>query len=187
MFALSDTNATIPSANEPVTLEIPANVLERILHRFSSTRYDPGILPAPTLEQLHAAAVFHDKFDIHIDKYDPNEAFHSALKKDPFAALAYASQINDLDLGRRAIQLIQVDGPLLTIYGIWNLISNVKPTWQLAFARLILPRVSLAHCGYDLSDSDGEAYDDRCSDAVIAFSPETIISMKEVADAFDPK
>jgi hypothetical protein len=60
------------------------------------------------------------------------------LKQDPFAGLAYASRQNDLDLGRQGIRLIRFDTDLEHHFDLWKKMTDVKHSWQLALASLLL-------------------------------------------------
>ena len=179
MFTLPTTGTAI---EEPINLEETADVLGRLLNGIFSSQFDPSILPAKGLGQLHALAKAHDKFGIETHQFEAKAAFNSALKDDPWAGLAHASHINDLELGRNAIQLMRLDKTYDS--DIWELLSDVKPTWQIALARLVLPKMKNESCDY--YDGDEE---DRLTDVEWygMSSTKFRISMKEVAKRFNPK
>jgi hypothetical protein len=156
MFSLPDNDTEAVFSNEEINLEETADVMERILHGLISTQYDPNFLSSPTLRQLHAAVKAHDKYDIEINRLKATLAFKSALKNDPWAGLAYASHINDLTLGRHAIELLQFDKIEKDGTGFWGMMADVKPSWQIALARLILPEIAFAFpelCHADFLDA----------------------------------
>jgi len=124
---------------EPFIVEETAEVLGRMLHGLYAARHAPTILSSPTLDEIYANVKIHRKYKIDVTLYDANAKLHTALAQDPFAGLAYASQKNDLELGRQAIRLIQFKTDSSNYCDLWEMMRNVKPTWQLALAKLLLP------------------------------------------------
>jgi hypothetical protein len=62
------------------------------------------------------------------------------LEVDPYAGFTFASWNADLELGRKAIELMDLlngDGN-----DFWEDISDAKPSWQLALAQLAMPSMS---------------------------------------------
>jgi hypothetical protein len=123
---------------EPLVLEETAEELSRMLHGLYAARHTPSILPNPTLETLYANVKLHKKYNIEITRGEADDELHRMLKQDPFAGIAYASRQNDLDLGRQAIRLIQFDTDMERHFDLWKKMVNVKPSWQLALASLLL-------------------------------------------------
>ena len=189
MFSLPNADAGASSVNDSVNsvnVEETAYVIERILNGMSPRQYD---LPSPpTLEQLHGAVRAHDKFDITINRSHATAALRYALSEDPWTGLAYASHINDLALGRMAIELMgpgDIDGDGCCI---WESLSdlNVKPTWQIAFLKLILLDV---RSDYSDKDNRDQEHGKRVEYAKkpIVFSSRNVLSMADIAAQFDPK
>jgi hypothetical protein len=187
MFSMPYTNTEAASVNEVINLEETADVIERILHGLYSSRYDPSVLSSPCLRQLHAAVKAHDKFDIQTNQFKATMSFESALKRDPWAGLAFASHINDLALGRDAIKLIRLHKIYEGGAGIWEMMSDIKPNWQIAFARLILPKIHSEFPEYYHVDFADAMTDKESSERNVTFSTKCKINMARVAASFDPK
>jgi hypothetical protein len=98
------------------------------------------------------------------------------LKQDPFAGLAYASRQNDLDLSRQAIQLIRFDTDMEHYFDLWKKMVDVKPSWQLALARLLLPVYAYENLPYEYPFKGGSSLEVKCD-----------IDLDQVALASEPK
>jgi len=185
MFLLFNGGTGRSSVNDSVDLEETADVIERMLYPIYSNQYDPLVLEKEeeSLGQLHAIVKAHDKFKIETNRSQAKSARKSALMQNPWAALAYASHTNDLDLGRLAIQLL----PLSSINDsdIWELLSHVKPTWQIALGKLILPKIINGSFSYynDNSEDDDVSGIEWYRMSSTGFS----VSLQEVAKNFNPK
>ena len=181
MFSLPSTGVGAISIDEPINLDEPADVIERMLHGLYSSHYDPAVLPLPSLRQLHLAAKAHDKFDIGINQSKANMALYLALKGDPWTGFAYASHINDLELGRRAIQLMRFnEGEEDPDFDLWESLADVKPAWQLAFAKVLSPN-------YRVYCEDPIGYLGSEGDRTYIFQSDWQMSLKDMADKFNPK
>lgn len=103
--------AETSSLNGPRTVLLPENadVVKRIIHGLYAARHKPDILPEPSLELLHAHVMFHQKYNIKVSRFAAESALTAALRKDSFAGIAYASRLDDLTLGRQAIELLRFD------------------------------------------------------------------------------
>jgi hypothetical protein len=120
-----------------------------MLHGLYAARHTPSILPKPTLETLYANVKLHRKYNIEITRGKADDELLKMLKQDPFAGLAYASRQNDLDLSRQAIQLIRFDTDMEHHFDLWKKMVDVKPSWQLALARLLLPVYAYENSPYE--------------------------------------
>lgn len=179
MFSLPTTGTTVTSSSNPITIQQPAAVLERMLHGFYSSEYNPDILPKPTLDQLYATVKMHDMFGIDINRVEADKALHLALKQDPFRGLAYASHINDIELGRSAIQLMRFS---TTWFSLWKKMSDIKPAWQLALIKLLSPLHSIVYVDPSTYTSD----EDESSREII-WRSKSKATLKDIAAKFDPK
>lgn len=181
IFSLPDTDG-ISSTNQPIDLDEPAEVIERVLHGLYASRLNDG--STPSLEVLYAAVKLHDKFNIETGLNAAEEALHLGVKRDPFAAFAYASQRSDLALGRQAIRLMRLGSGEKRVIKLWSMMSDdAEPSWQLALAELVDPShmrnyFVAVHC--DFARKNGSS-----SQLSIATSYE--IDMEEVAAKFEPK
>jgi hypothetical protein len=179
IFSLPDTD-DVSFPNQPIDLDEPAEVIERVLHGLYASRLND--CSNPSLEILHAAIRFHDKFNIETGLKTAEEALQLGITRDPFAAFAYASQRGDLALGRQAIRLIRVGSGGNRMIKLWSMMSEAKPSWQLALAELE-PAPS---CDYsvavlcDFVNKDG-------SSSHVSIKTRFEIDMDEVAARFDPK
>ena len=135
-------------SNGPRTVLLPENadVVQRIIHGLYAARHKPDILPEPSLELLHADVMFHQKYNIKVSRSDAESALTAALRKNPFAGIAYAGRLDDLTLGRQAIELLRFD-PVHKggVFDLWAAMADIKPSWQLALASLLLPYQSFHH------------------------------------------
>jgi hypothetical protein len=159
--------------SETVALDEPSDLIAKMLHGLYAARHDPKNLPESTLELLHAHVKLHDKYDIKVTRAQAENTLHTALYKSPFAGLAYASQINDLTLGRQAIELIRFDYK----FDLWMSLSDVKPSWQLALAQLLLPTHPNAQAKSTAVVQRGK----------VTIENKYVIDLKDVASRFNPK
>jgi hypothetical protein len=146
------------------------------MHDLYAARHTPSILPKPTLEMLYANVKLHKKYNIEITRGKADNQLHQMLKQDPFAGLAYASRQNDLDLGRQAIGLIQCDTDMEHHLRLWEKMVDVKPSWQLALASLLLPVYAYKNSPYEYPFKGGSSLEVKCD-----------IDLDQVALAFNPK
>lgn len=86
------------------------------------------------MDQLYNLSKFCDKFDFDRGRAHATAALRSMLRKDPFAGLAYASRTNNLALGKQAIELLELAAFLTGQFDLWEVMSEVKPSWQIALA-----------------------------------------------------
>jgi hypothetical protein len=180
MFSLPNASTGASSLKDSVKLEETADVIERMLNGMYSRQYDPP--SSPTLRQLHAAVKAHDKFDIEFNRSEAKMALESALREDPWEGFGYASRNNDVELGKIAIQLMRLEET--DDSDIWDLLSDVKPTWQIALGRLVLPKMqNKAFSYYEGNEEEqlsGIEWYKMCSTDVM-------VNMREVAKIFNPK
>jgi hypothetical protein len=64
------------------------------------------------------------------------------ITTQPYKALAFASTQGDIELGRRAIRVSRFKNLSVGGGDIWQLIAGLTPAWQIAFARLVMPKLS---------------------------------------------
>ena len=161
---------------ESLVLEETAEELSRMLHGLYAARHAPSILPQPTLEMLYANVKLHKKYKIEITRAEAYDELHQMLKQDPFAGLAYASRQNDLDLGRQAIRLIQFDTDMEHHFDLWKKMADVKHSWQLALASLLLRVYAYQNPPYEYPLRGGTTLEVNCDidleQVALAFSPE---------------
>ena len=182
MFSLPDAQ-TVSSSNQQIDLDEPAEVIERVLHRLNIATINDVAFPTPSLVISYNEVKFHDKFNINTGRKSAEEALRIGIKEDPFAALAYASRQNDVALGRRAIKLIRFGSKQSGEVSLWAKMSDVKPSWQLAFAKLTLPGFSYRYDGSTVHERD-----DAWSSVDISLKTGGHkFNMEAVAAQFNPK
>lgn len=185
MFSLPNGGTGPSSVNDTVNLEGTADVIARMLYPIYSKQYDHLVLEEEeeSLGQLHAIVKAHDKFNIETNRSQAQSARKWALMQNPWAALAYASHSNDLELGRLVIQLLPLSN--INDSDIWELLSDVKPTWQIALGRLILPKIMNEYFSYYNDNPE----DDDVSGIEWYRMPSTgfSFSLQEVAKKFSPR
>jgi hypothetical protein len=138
IITLLTPESVFADGTESLVLEETAEELSRMVHGLYAARHTPSILPKPTLEMLYANVKLHKKYNIEITRGKADDKLHKMLKHYPFAGLAYASRQNDLDLGRQAIRPIRFDTDMEHHFDLWKKMVDVKPSWQLGLARLLL-------------------------------------------------
>jgi len=122
----------------------------------------------------------HDKFQITDVRQVAKHRLNDSLRRDPFAGLAFASRQDDVKLGRKAIKLMSfskwLKGPRVGSIGFWEKISDVKPSWRLALAELLMPVITVSR-------------EKRGSDTVARSHLEAPVytNMKAIAKNFEPK
>jgi hypothetical protein len=183
MFSLPDTDV-IPFLNQQIDLDEPAEVIERALNGLYSAHMNDIALrtQTPGLEVLHATVKFHDKFNMDMGRETAERALHLGIKRDPFAALAYASRQDDVDLGRQAIKLIRFGSEEYGDVSLWARMSDIKPSWQLAFAKLTIPTFSYQYHKGPVLERD----DEWSSIDVELETYQHVFNMEDVAKLFDP-
>jgi hypothetical protein len=102
----------------------------------------------------------------------------SNLDQDPFAGCAFASQHDDIHLGRMAIKLIDLQVGVGGRLHFWKQISDAKPSWQLAFAQLVMPFISRYH---DKPPPPG------IKSVAISYHAAVKTDLREIAAAFNPR
>jgi len=161
---------------EPLVREETAEELSRMLHGLYSARHTASILPQPTLEMLYANVKLHKKYNIEITRGKADDELHKILKQDPFAGLAYASRQNDMILGQQAIRLIRFDTDMEHHFDLWKKMADVKHSWQLALASLLLRVYAYDNPPYEYSLRRATTLEVKCD-----------IDLDQVALAFNPK
>jgi hypothetical protein len=161
---------------ESLVLEENAEELSRMLHGLYAARHTSNILPKPTLEMLYANVKLHQKYNIEITRGKADDKLHKMLKQDPFAGLAFASRQNDLDLGRQAIRLIRFETDMEHHFDLWKKMVDVKPSWQLALASLLLRVYAYDNPPYEYPLRRATTLEVNCD-----------IDLDQVALAFNPK
>lgn len=147
-----------------------------MLHGLYAARHTPSILPDPTLEMLYADIKLHKKYNIKVTRADADVKLHMMLKQNPFAGLAFASHQNDLLLGRQAIRLIRFETDMEHHFDLWNKMADVKHSWQLALASLLLRVYAYDNPPYDYPLREATTLEVKCD-----------IDLDQVALAFNPK
>jgi hypothetical protein len=106
-----------------------------------------------------------EKYQAHDLICSTEEKVESIIAEDPFAIFIHASKTNDIELARRAIKHIEFDP-----YGgtdIWEEMFELPPSWQIAFARLVTPKLT-----YEDGHVDTEPYRVSMSWVARKFNPE---------------
>jgi hypothetical protein len=83
MFWLPTETNAVPFINQPIELDEPAEVIERVLRSLYTARMYESVSARPSLKVLHAAFKFHDKFNIDTGRKSAEEALHLEITKDP--------------------------------------------------------------------------------------------------------
>jgi len=161
---------------ESLVLEETAEELSRMLHGLYAARHASSMLPQPTLEMLYANVKLHKKYNIEITRGKADDELQKMLKQDPLAGLANASRQNDIILGRQAVRLIRFDTDMEHHFDLWKKMADVKHSWQLALASLLL-RI------YAYENSPYEYYLRRTTTLEVNCD----IDLDQVALAFNPK
>jgi hypothetical protein len=89
---------------------------------------------------LYDMMKIHDKYDTQIIRQQVEQDWEVALASDPFGGFAFASHIDDVELGKKAIKLMKLRsgvGYCLDV-NIWEAISHAKLSWQLELVKLTL-------------------------------------------------
>jgi hypothetical protein len=186
MFSLPAEASVVPFTNQPIELDEPAEVIERVLRSLYTARMYESVSASPSLKVLYAAVKFHDKFNIDTGRKSAEEALHLESTKDPFAAFAYASQQGDLALARKAIKLIRFGSEQRGNANLWAMMSDAKPTWQLALAKIVTPIFTYNH-DHNYRDYRRYATDGNCSSSHVSLETRCEINMDQVAAKFEPE
>ena len=188
MFTLPTSVQPAASQDVPIVLEESTDDVERMLRRLYVARYSLHNCSPPTLASLHSAVKLHDKYDIELGRIESYEALHQALVGDPWGALAYASQVNDVELGRQAILRLRSDRDETDSDDIWYTMSKakIKPSWQVAFATLVTGTHYSGYLASGADVADIKMCKDEHSTRFITFHYGCGISLEEIAERFDP-
>jgi hypothetical protein len=172
MFSVPTTSSN-QNYSEPIFIDEKADVLALVLSDLCSNR---SIADRQRMEVdvnvLHAAFRAYDKYDIVDDGRAVENALAEALQDGPFKVFATASRQYNLDLGRLAIQWMSHSPRQADKFDFWQEVSEATLSWQVALARLLMPKFTLWKNGNN-NDND------------VTLLVE--IDMKEVAEKFDPK
>jgi hypothetical protein len=129
-----------PSTPHVITIDEPANTLSRMIEAMYGDHYKH--LPPSKIDfkLLYDMMKIHDKYDTQIIRQQVEQDWAVALASDPFGGFTFASHIDDLELGKKAIKLMKLDpGQYYSLdINIWEAMSHAKPTWQLELAKLIM-------------------------------------------------
>jgi hypothetical protein len=120
----------------------------------------------------------HDKFQVPDARRAAECRLESNLEQDPFAGFAFASQHDDLQLGRKAIKLIDLQVGVGGRLDFWKQISEAKPSWQLALAQLVMPFISRYH---DKPPPPG------VKSVAISYHAAVKTDLRDIAAAFNPR
>jgi hypothetical protein len=139
MFSLP-TNTLSIDESQPIFIDVKAEILALMVtdlyqHQCKIKQSQPRQL----ISTLHSAVELYEKLELR-DALDLAKArLDDALKENPIDGFIYASQHNDLDLGRRAIKYWKFLPDIAGNYDFWEKICGAKPSWQLALARSLMP------------------------------------------------
>lgn len=158
---------------EPIFIDEKADVLALLLHNSQRNRCWDDLVPLKAdVTILHAAVMATDKFDVDDPQDELDDALDYALDQTPFRIFATASRQNNLHLGKMAIKNMTHSRHRVGKFDFWQEVSEATPSWQVALARLLLPKPTL------WKTDNGEDND------VTALSQ---IDMDQVAENFSPK
>jgi hypothetical protein len=180
MFSLSTTEPNFDQS-QPIFIDEKAETLAIMLSDIQN-------------HDLHSRQSAHQKYDLATnysvvranDKYQVSNALREAscrlqdsLKVDPFAAFAFASRQDDVELGRDAIGFMDLEHHLAGSYpgelNLWKKLSETKPSWQVALAQLILPVITIEPGRHDKAQTmlDATVHDDLYNSADL-FEPKLV-------------
>jgi len=138
MFSLPASNLNTDQA-QPIFIDESAEVLALMLSDLQAHEGRIGLSSGKD----HGLAINHsvlkalDKYQVTDSRQEAERRLKWDLEIDPFAGFAHASWNADLDLGRQAIA--HMDLLLGCEIDFWDMISDAKPSWQLALAQLAMP------------------------------------------------
>jgi hypothetical protein len=135
MFSLPTSDLNRDQAH-PIFIDEKAEVLALMMSDLQQHESRTG----PSSSKEHGLAINYSVMKAHDGRRAAERRLHWDLEVDPFAGFAFASWNADLELGRKAIELMDLlngDGN-----DFWEDISDAKPTWQLALAQLAMPYMS---------------------------------------------
>ena len=174
MFSLP-TNTLSDNQMEPISVDATADAIALMLIDLEQHESEVKREKLPgDLDVLHAAADLQAKFEMSSSSISMAR-FNAELERDPFAGFAFASRRKDLFLGRRMIRNMSFKPDSAGQVDFWKRISNAKPTWQLALARLMMPTTGRT----TFSESAGMF--------VFAFDAKASTNMAHVAAHFIPR
>jgi hypothetical protein len=105
------------------------------------------------LDRLQAISRFHHKYEIDVTRELVDAELLEVLRRNPCQGFAYASRCDDLELGRRAISLMEFTSfgshDDRDHVGFWDDIEEVRPSWQAAFAKLVFSSIFASVTGED--------------------------------------
>jgi hypothetical protein len=185
MFWLPEADAAHKSwSTQPIFVDEPAEVIANALSQLYVHRHRYPTYDHDDIENLHAAVKFNDKYGISATRRNIISDLHIALRNDPFAGLAYASRQNDLEFGREAVGHIRLGTGQKGEADLWALMADIKPSWQVALAKLMIPRI-MYHYEHPGSPGSNFGWSDQNLDLDIPDAD--LINMKQIANQFDPK
>jgi hypothetical protein len=167
-FSIPAVGETQGSRDHPIEIDETADDLALF---FDSLGASPGHFAAKITDDMAGQATLLRM----AGKYDATDLLAEVEKRlqnlivwQPYKVLAFASTINDVELGRRAIRHIEFKHLSVGGGDIWSLISDLTLTWQIAFARLVMPRLSR-------DDFTRDSVKVKCN-----------VDMNDIAERFDP-
>lgn len=128
-------------SNNSIDLEASAIVIDQFLVAVLTPSIGlPNLTLLPLLELIDIVNLYAcDTFKPLVERQLTELAW-----TDPWGVLQRASDIQDLDLARRAIQAFSIDtfrGRMEAgqVIGVWSNMEKLDPTWQLSLLREVLP------------------------------------------------
>jgi hypothetical protein len=141
MFSLPTSDLNRDQAH-PIFIDEKAEVLALMISDLQQHDSRTGLSSGKEhgLATNYSVLKAHEKYQVSDGRRAAERRLQWDLEVDPYAAFAFASWNADLELGRKAIELMDLlngDGN-----DFWEDISDAKPTWQLALAQLAMPYMS---------------------------------------------
>lgn len=125
------------SHDEPIFIDEEAEAIALVIvmiSRYRQVRWDDE--DTWSLLTREAALRICYKFDIEEARREVEEMIKTALRDDPYEGFVWASQENNIALGKRAIKLMELQD---SYSNLWNAISRAKSSWQVALVQLVAP------------------------------------------------
>jgi hypothetical protein len=127
---------------DPINVDETGNDLTMFFDAVGCAAHSPTPVFPDDMERLATLSRMAVKYDAAIPFKIAQYHLEDIIKQQPYKAFAYASETDDLDLGKQAIRSIRSKHLALGGDDFWRLISGSTPAWQLAFAKLVMPKLS---------------------------------------------
>ena len=167
------TSAASLALTEPIFIDENAEALAAVMSELSNYRQiEDEEYSSWGICTLEAALRIYEKFDIHHTRQVMEERLRDLIKSAPYEAFVIASRQENIDLGRRAIRLMNppndttVDGN----FDMWSAISGARLAWQIALMRLLVPQPKYIYEWHSWIQIAGENVD--LEDVAEMFAPQ---------------